>query len=126
VNEEQALAFGEEKFRLLATWDARWRNLPPDAVCPCGADDPFVLFPRGKGVLCVACNEETWRRPRVQGQELGGKKTPLSKVFIDANLHRILTDLQELWRAAGFEPGSPFAVGFDIGAYVVICGERVQ
>lgn len=72
--------------------------------------------------MCCSCIEEAWRKPRKQGQHLGGDPSPLSPVSVDTNEHRILTDLQRLWCAAGFEAGSPFAVGFDIGAFIVIAG----
>lgn len=128
MTEEQVLAFSEEKFRLLATWDARWRNIPDGAsCCLCGYSNPFTLVGAGQIVFCQSCVQEIWGKSRTQRQHLGRRPTPVSTTPpTDANEQLLLTDLQRLWIAAGFKPGSWFAIGFDIGAYIVICAEWME
>jgi hypothetical protein len=126
VNEEQLFAIEDEMDRVFATWDQRWRNVPDGAsCCLCGYSHPFTLIGAGRIVFCQSCLQEMWGKKRIQGQHLGRRPTSLPPVPVDTDEHVLLTDLQRLWRAAGFEPGSAFAIGFDIGAYLVI-SENVQ
>jgi hypothetical protein len=120
LTEERIFELEDETDRVLATWDHRWRNIPDGTSCSCGSSHPFVLFPRGDGVLCAASIEESHGDRRNQEQHLGGDPTPITPAPGDANEQRLLTDLQRFWQAMGYEPGSRFAIGFDVGAYLVI------
>ena len=122
VNEDRAFALEEHQFRLVAIWDQRWRNLPDNASCLlCGYSHPFTLIGGTRTAFCQACLQEIWGKTRIQKHHLGRKSTPLSPIPVDANRHLLLSDMQRVWRAAGFKPGSPFAIGFDLGAYIALC-----
>jgi hypothetical protein len=98
---------------LLARLDRRRRRFPKDARCAgCGERNPLVLCRQGKQILCQACRLARQERAALEEHHVGGRPSPVVQP-LPANLHRLLTVLQELWRGR-LEPGSTEAQLFDL------------
>ncbi len=98
---------------LLAALDKRWRRFPAGAVCAdCGQPNRFVLCRRGRRIVCTECRLRRQGRPLLEAHHPGGRPGDLT-VLVPANLHRLLTVLQDLWRGT-LEPGSSAAVLLDL------------
>jgi hypothetical protein len=98
---------------LLAWLDRRQRRFPAGAFCvDCGGRNRLLLCRSGKQVVCYRCRLRRRGRPEEELHHLGGRPGELT-VRVPANLHRLLTELQRLWRVT-HEPGSPEAILFDL------------
>jgi hypothetical protein len=98
---------------LLASVDRRQRRFSADAACgDCGERNRLLLTRVGKSAVCYGCRLVRRGRKPVERHHVGGWPSPLI-VSLPANLHRLLTVLQELWRGE-FESGSSEAQLFDL------------
>jgi hypothetical protein len=98
---------------LIARLDKQLRRFPAATACTdCGQRNRLVLCSFRKQIVCQECRLKRQGRPPIELHHVGGR--PSSLLFpVPANLHRLLTLLQELWRGT-FEPGSNGAVLFDL------------
>jgi hypothetical protein len=95
----------------------RRMRLPFEAACvDCGERHPLVLNPWRRSVRCYECWARRAGRATVEPHHLGGRPSPLPVVWVPLNQHVVLTLLQELYWRRWHEPGSPYAVAFDLGA----------
>ena len=107
----------------------RLMRLPYGGVCAdCGTDRLIALIPprqsadgtpRGP-ILCLGCLEVLEGKNPVQEHDLGGRPSPLPKVPVPRNFHEQLIQLQNCFWRGRHEPGSPYAVGFDMGAWLAL------
>jgi hypothetical protein len=98
---------------LLAWLDRRLRRFPAAACCAdCGERNRLVLCRTGKQVVCYECRLQRRGRPPRELHHIGGRPSKLT-LPVPANLHRLLSELQWLWRGT-LEPGSPEAILFDL------------
>jgi hypothetical protein len=98
---------------LVASIDRRQRRFPPDAACAdCGERNRLLLCREGKAVVCYGCRLVRQGREPVERHHVGGRPSTLL-MPLPANLHRLLTVLQELWRGV-LEPGSTEAQLVDL------------
>jgi hypothetical protein len=98
---------------LIARLDKQLRRFPSGTACTnCGQGNRLVLCSFRKQIVCQECRLKQQGRPPTELHHLGGR--PSSLLFlVPANLHRLLTLLQELWRGT-CEPGSNEAMLFDL------------
>jgi hypothetical protein len=98
----------------LAALDRRLRRLPDGAKCAdCGERNRLVLCSYRRRVVCQGCRLVRQGRPPFEEHHLGGLPGSVT-VRLPANLHRLLSVLQEtLWRG-WLEPGSNAAQLFDL------------
>jgi hypothetical protein len=98
----------------LAGLDRRLRRFPEGAQCAdCGERNRLVLCRHRKLVVCQGCRLLRQGRSPVEAHHLGGRPGAAT-VPLPANLHRLLTVLQEtLWRGS-LQPGSGAAQLFDL------------
>jgi hypothetical protein len=126
---------GDLGIQVALDWNRRLMHQPPGASCSrCGVRNPMVLVlpilskkegrkrrkRRKRPLLCYRCRVQDLGRSGIERQHLGGRPSPLPLVPIDANLHRVLTYLQHVWRRAGLAPGSQAAVLFDVITLAVL------
>jgi hypothetical protein len=98
---------------LVARLDRRLRRFPASAHCvDCGERNRLLLSRAGKQVVCYGCRQKRRGRPPREAHHLGGRPGDLT-ASVPANLHRLLTELQEL-RRGSVEPGSNQAILFDL------------
>ena len=104
----------EQRFAdLVSRLDRRIRRFPAGVGCAdCGERNRLVLCRAGGQVVCYGCRQQRRGRPAREAHHLGGRPGDL-KVSVPANLHRLLSVLQELWRGS-FEPGSKEAILIDL------------
>jgi hypothetical protein len=97
----------------IAALDRRLRRFPEGARCAdCGEGNRLVLCRHGRNTVCQSCRLARQGRPLEEKHHLGGRPSQMV-VPLPANLHRLLTILQEPWR--GFlEPGSAQAQLLDL------------
>lgn len=97
----------------LARLDRQIRRFPARTCCAdCGASNRLLLCRSAKDVVCYRCRLARRGRPLREEHHLGGRPGDLT-VRVDANLHRLLTLLQDLWRGR-YEPGSNEAILADL------------
>jgi hypothetical protein len=103
-------------------WNRRRMRLPYGARCRCGVGNPLVLIPRKRRTICYRCNLKARARSGLEEHHIGGRPSPLHPVPVDANVHRVLSDLQQTtWRRSPhISPGSPGAVVFDLVALMML------
>jgi hypothetical protein len=102
---------GETLFALLRRLDRR--VLPANACCAdCEFSVRLCLFTTQSVVLCAACELRRRGLAPFEEHHIGGGASPLT-LHVDANLHRVLTVLQDIWRGT-YEPGSTCAVLLDM------------
>ncbi len=107
--------------RTALDWNRRLMQQPPGALCRrCGSKNPFALVLKRRPVICYRCRARQRGLSGVELQDLGGRRSPLPRVPIDGNMHRVLTYLQLSWRRLGVPPRSPAAVAFDLLALVLV------
>lgn len=98
---------------LVARLDRRLRRFPAGASCAdCGERNRLVLCRHRKQTLCYGCRLIRQGRDPFEEHHLGGRPSELV-VRLPANLHRLLTVLQELWRSWA-PAGSARAQLFDL------------
>lgn len=96
-------------------WNRRLMHQRPNAACNrCDVRNPVVLIMGRRPAICYRCRAMSRGRSGSERHHLGGRRSPLQPVLVDANLHRILTYLQLVWRRAGVRSGSLAAVAFDL------------
>ena len=100
--------------------DERRRQFPEGTVCACGEDRAIVFITGTKPTCCYECDRERRGLSRCEEHHLGGRPSPVPPVWIPGNLHRVLSDLQEVFWRDGMVPGSPEAVWFDLVALLVV------
>jgi len=93
-----------------------------DRCIDCGAHHPLHLSRQGREVRCHRCAARLAGKPSTQIHHFGGRFDREHTIEIDVNDHAVLTALQDCWWRGRYEPGSPYALGFDIGAWLVVCG----
>src|SRR5437773_8411042 len=79
----------------------------------CGFGHPLCLVSSGGVIRCRACDRRRRGQSPVDAHHLGcGAEKP---ILVSANLHPILSFLQDLWREVfGWEAGSPEAILLDL------------
>jgi hypothetical protein len=98
---------------LAARLDKMLRRFPEGAACrDCGERNRLVLCTHRRRVVCQQCRLVRQGRPTVEEHHLGGRPGRLTAI-VPANLHRLLTLAQELWRGT-LKAGSPEAQLFDL------------
>jgi hypothetical protein len=104
----------ESRLSELAARIDRWRRRFPAGTCcaDCGQANRLVLCRHGSHIVCHGCRLARKGQPPYEDHHVGGRPSSLV-VSVPANLHRLLTVLQDLWRGT-FEPGSPNAVLIDL------------
>lgn len=95
----------------------RRMRLPYGADCAdCGETHPLALNPSRRPLRCYGCWAVRAGRSGFEEQHLGGRPSPLPTVRVPVNQHQVLTLLQDLFWRGTHEPGSLYAVAFDLGA----------
>ena len=95
----------------------RQMRLSYGATCvDCGESHPLALDPWRLPVRCYECGASAAGRPISEPHHLGGRPSPFRAVPVPLNQHQVLTLLQSCWWRPRHEPGSPYAVAFDVGA----------
>jgi hypothetical protein len=98
---------------VVARFDRWLRRFPAGTCCAdCGERNRLLLCRHRKQVVCQGCRLARQGRLPLEEHHLGGRPGELT-VMLPANLHRLLTVLQELWRG-WLEPGSREAQLFDL------------
>jgi len=105
---------------LALRFDQRRRLFPEGTVCACGEDRAVVFVEETSPVCCYECDREHRGLPRWEEHHLGGQPSPLPAVLILANLHRVLSDLQDVFWRKSFAPGLAEAVWFDLEALLAV------
>ena len=97
----------------VASLDRRLRRFPEGTCCAdCGEPNRLLLCRHGRRTVCQSCRlVRQGRRPQ-EKHHLGGRPSQ-TVVLLPANLHRLLTIVQELWRGS-LEPGSAQAQLLDL------------
>jgi hypothetical protein len=115
---------GEARFMLTlnrATYELGW-----GAECEgCGETHPLALASVKDRVVCRECHSVRRGLSPIQAHHLGGRAPNTRTILIGANLHAILTVLQASFWIGTHEPGSPYAIGFDLGAYAAYQSREV-
>lgn len=88
----------------------------------CGTGNPLHLARQENELVCHACTARRAGRAAVEVHHLGGRFGREYTVEVNSNDHAVLTALQNCWWRGRHDPGSAYAVGFDIGAWLMICG----
>ena len=114
--------------RFLLTRSRRKEELGAEAVCVgCGTSEPLVLTDNGATVVCLECEAVRRGTSPFQAHHLGGRAPGTRTVLVGANLHRLLTLLQDCFWRGKHEPGSSYAVAFDLAVYLAhMTGEVPQ
>ena len=101
-------------------------ELGRDAACEvCQVDEPLVLAKVNGTVICRECEAVHRGASPFQAHHIGGRAPGTRTVLVGANLHAILSLLQECYWRGRHEPGSAYAVAFDLGVYLShMTGER--
>jgi hypothetical protein len=60
-------------------------------------------------------------RTGLEEHHLGGRPSPLATVSVTANDHTVLSLLQSCFWRVSHQPGSPYSLGFDLGAWLGLC-----
>ena len=106
-------------------WFALTRNraiheLGPNAGCEaCGEAEPLMLGRFKDRIVCHECDAVRRGVSPFQAHHLGGRAPNTTTVVVGANLHAVLTLLQECFWKGRHAPGSAYAIGFDLAAYLV-------
>lgn len=97
-------------------------ELPEGAVCSdCGDPEPLHLKYRRDEVRCHDCTARKTERSVVEEHHLGGRPSLISTQPVTANDHTILSLLQSCFWRGSHQPGSAYALGFDLGAWLGLC-----
>jgi hypothetical protein len=104
---------------LLARLDRRMRRFSDGAFCAaCGERNRLVLCWHGRQILCQECRLKAQGRSPLEDHHPGGRPST-SVVCTPANLHLLVTLLQELWRGWA-DPGSAQAQLLDLALLRVL------
>ena len=105
--------------RFLLTRSRAAEEIGIDATCEvCGHAEPLALTEKGESIVCLECEAGRRGASRYQAHHLGGRAPDTKTVVIGANLHAVLTLLQECFWRDKHEPGSSYAVAFDLAVYL--------
>jgi hypothetical protein len=108
----------EIELALASRLDARRRLFPPGAACSCGVSNPLVLVLGRRPVVCMECEARGRGLSGLEEHHLGGRPSGAS-VWIGANLHELLSVLQDVTWRGRFAPGSLEADLIDLVNYLV-------
>jgi hypothetical protein len=108
----------EAAMDLACRLDTRRRSIPRDSCEACGINWLILLLVRGRTVLCYCCDAKARGLSGMEDHHLGGR--PSSFLFrVPANLHRILSQWQDLaWRKR-VSPGTGAAARLDLAALLL-------
>jgi hypothetical protein len=99
-------------------------ELGKSAKCEaCGETEPLVLSHVGKRVVCRECDLARRGLSPFQAHHIGGRAPNTTTVIVGANAHAVLTLLQDAFWRKDHDPGSTYAIAFDLSAYTVYLGE---
>ena len=114
--------------RFLLTRSRAAHELGPDVACgACGITEPLMLTEADESVVCRECEAVRMGTSPYQAHHIGGRGPDTKTVLVGANLHAVLTLLQDCFWRESHEPGSSYAVGFDLAVYLAhMTGEAPQ
>ncbi len=114
--------------RFLLTRSRAAYELGPGAACEaCGITEPLVLARLNESIVCRECEAVRRGASPFQAHHIGGRGPGTKTVLIGANLHAVLSLLQDCFWRGRHEPGSAYAVGFDLAVYLAhMTGEAPQ
>ena len=114
--------------RFLLTRSRAEEELGVDATCEvCGYSEPLALTEKKGSIVCLECEAVRRGASPYQAHHLGGRAPGTKTVLIGVNLHAVLTLLQECFWRGKHEPGSSYAVAFDLAVYLAyMTGEVPQ
>lgn len=105
--------------RFLLTRSRAAHELGPNAKCEaCGETEPLMLDRERKRV-CYECEAVRRGTSPYQAHHLGGRAPNTKTVLVGANIHAVLSLLQDCYWRGRHKPGSPYAIAFDLAAYLV-------
>ena len=106
--------------RFALTRNRAIHELGPNAGCEaCGEAEPLMLGRPNDRIVCHECDAVRRGVSPFQAHHIGGRAPNTTTVVVGANTHAVLTLLQECFWKGRHTPGSPYAVGFDLTAYLV-------
>ena len=114
--------------RFLLTRSRAQEELGADATCgACGITEPLALIEKDDSVVCLECEAVHRGASPLQSHHLGGRAPGTKTVLVGANLHALLTLLQDCFWRGKHKPGSDYAVAFDLAVYLAhMSGEVPQ
>jgi hypothetical protein len=116
---------GEARFAL--TRNRAIFELGAGAECEgCGETEPLVLTRVKSRVVCRECHWVRRGLSPFQAHHIGGRAPNTKTVLIGANLHAVLTLLQDCFWRGHHAQGSAYAIGFDLAAYSTYRPEAVE
>jgi hypothetical protein len=71
-----------------------------------------------KRIVCHECEAVRRGASPYQAHHIGGRAPDTRTVLVGANVHAVLTLLQTCFWKGRYEPGSPYAVAFDLASYL--------
>ena len=99
-------------------------ELGPNAGCEaCGEAEPLMLGRLNDRIVCHECDAVQRGVSPFQAHHIGGRAPNTTTVIVGANIHAVLTLLQECFWKGRHKPGSPYAIGFDLVAYLLYVAE---
>jgi len=106
--------------RFLLTRSRTAHELGPDAGCEaCGDAEPLMLGRFSDRIVCHECEAVRRGVSPFQAHHIGGRAPNTTTVMVGANIHAVLTLLQGCFWGGRHPPGSPYAIGFDLAAYLL-------
>lgn len=106
--------------RFLLSRSRAAHELGPDAGCEaCGEAEPLVLGRFNDRIVCHECEAVRRGASPFQAHHIGGRAPNTTTVMVGANIHAVLTLLQECFWKGRHPPGSPYAIAFDLAAYLL-------
>ncbi len=114
--------------RFLLTRSRAAHELRPDPACEaCGITEPLVLARVKESTVCFECEAVRRGASPFQAHHIGGRGPGTKTVLVGANLHAVLSLLQDCFWRGHHQPGSAYAVGFDLAVYLAhMTGEAPQ
>ena len=105
--------------RFLLTSSRVAHELGPNVACEaCGITEPLMLAEVDESVVCRECEAVRRGMSPFQAHHIGGRGPGTKTVLVGANLHGVFTLLQDCFWRGRHEPGSAYAVGFDLAVYL--------
>lgn len=102
-------------------------ELGADAACEdCGHDNLIALSDEKGPIVCRECEAARRGVSPLQAHHLGGRASGTRTVLVAANTHAVLSLLQECFWKGVHDPGSAYAVGFDLAAYLAYTTGRTR
>jgi len=106
--------------RFALTRNRAIHELKPNACCEaCGETEPLMLGRLKDRIVCHECDAVRRGVSPFQAHHIGGRAPNTTTVVVGANMHAVLTLLQECFWKGRHTPGSSYAVGFDLTAYLL-------